>query len=176
MVATLRELVEAEKLIAAPTDWERTGRLLELKLALEIDGVVEEQFFFRATALAHLPDQQVTFQLEYHGVNIPGGTGPLCRLEWNPKAGHNNKGRGPSELQFIEQTGTHFHPFEDNWCEKNGALLRDNLPVARPITQDIQGFMGSLHLVGNLFRINNIDVVKVPEWMLDLGLDMQWKL
>lgn len=175
MPDTLKELVEADKLIAAPNDWERTGRLFELKLPLAIDGLVEEQFFFRATALAHLPDQQVTFQLEYHGVHIPGGTGPLCRLEWNPKAGHNNKGRGPVELQFLEKDGTHFHAFDDNWCEENGALLPDNLPVARPIIQDIQGFTGCLRLVGILFRINNIDVVKVPEWMLDLGLDMQWK-
>jgi hypothetical protein len=101
----LRELVEAEKLIASPTDWERTGRRFGLKLPLEIDGEVVEQFFFRATALAHLPDQQVVFQLEYHGVEIPGGNGPLCRLEWKPKGFHDNKGRGPEELRFTKQWG-----------------------------------------------------------------------
>lgn len=171
MAETLRELVEADKLIAAATDWGQTGRCLELKLPLEIDGLIEEQFFFRATALAHLPDQQVVFQLEYHGVRIPGGTGPLCRLEWRPKGTHNNKGRGPPELQFIDQIGSHFHSFEDNWSESNGALLRDNLPIARPVSQLAQGFRECLGVVGNLFRINNIDVVKTPEWMLyfDLG-------
>ncbi|MGD9809892.1 MAG: hypothetical protein AB7U35_00985, partial [Sphingobium sp.] len=85
MPDTLRELVEAQKLIAEPTDWALTNRCLELKLPLSIDGLIEEQFFFRATAIAHLPDQNVTFQLEYHGVRIPGDTGPLCRLEWNPR-------------------------------------------------------------------------------------------
>lgn len=172
MADTLRELVEADKLIAAPTEWGPSGRCLELKLALEIDGVIEEQFFFRATALAHLPDQQVVFQLEYHGVRIPGGTGPLCRLEWEPKGTHSNRGRGPAEWQFIDQSGSHFHSFEDNWSQKNGALLRDNLPIARPVSQPIQGFRECLAAVGNLFRINNIDVVKTPEWVLSFDLGM----
>lgn len=170
MAETLRELVEAEKLLASNTEWSPVGRCLELKLPLEIGGLIEEQFFFRATALAHLPDQQVTFQLEYHGVDIPGGTGPLCRLEWNPKKGHMNKGQGPMDLRFIDQPGTHFHSFEDNWCEKNGALLRDNLPVSRPLSQHIQGFRDALTYVGNLFRINNIDIVKTPEWVVDMRL------
>lgn len=169
MPDTLRDLIGAEKLIAEPTDWGISNRCLVLKLPLDIDGVIEEQFFFRATAIAHLPDQNVTFQLEYHGVRIPGGTGPLCRLEWNPRKAHNNKGKGPDEYRFMDQTGTHFHSFEDNWCERNGAILRDNLPVARPVSQDIQGFSGCLEVVGNLFRINNISVVKTPEWVVDLG-------
>lgn len=171
MPNTLRELVEAEKLIAAPTEWAQSGRCLELKLPLEIDGLVEEQFFFRATALARLPDQHVVFQLEYHGLRIPGGTGPLCRLEWNPKGAHNNKGRGPHELRFIDQFGTHFHSFEDNWSAESGALMRDNLPIARPVSEHIQGFTECIGFVGNLFRINNITVVKTPEWVLDLGLE-----
>lgn len=170
MPETLRELVDADKLIAAPTDWTPTGRCLELKLPLEIDGLIEEQFFFRATAVASLPDEQVVFQLEYHGVRIRGGTGPLCRLEWRPKGAHNNKGRGPKELRFMDQIGSHFHSFEDNWSETNGALLRDNLPIARPVSQPVQGFMDCLNAVGNLFRINNIGVVKVPEWVLHLPL------
>lgn len=169
MAETLRELVEAEKLIANPTDWSTQGRCLDLKLPLMIDGLIEEQFFFRATAIANLPDEQVVFQLEYHGLRIPGGTGPLCRLEWRPKGVHSNKGQGPPELRFMDQAGTHFHSFEDNWCEKNGALLRDNLPVARPVPQPIQGFTECLQVVGNLFRINNIDVVKPPEWVLSFG-------
>lgn len=170
MADALRELVEAEKLIAAPTDWGGVGRCLELKLPLEIDGVIEEQFFFRATALSQLPDEQVVFQLEYHGVRIPGGNGPLCRLEWRPKGVHNNKGKGPADLQFIDQIGSHFHSFEDNWSDGNGALFRDNLPIARPVVQPIQGFTECLEAVGNLFRINNINVVKVPEWVLKLDL------
>lgn len=172
MAETLLELVEAEKLIAAPAEWSRAGRSFELKLPLEIDGVVEEQFFFRATAIATLPDEQVVFQLEYHGMRVPGGTGPLCRLEWNPKLGkaHNNKGRGPDQYRFIDTFGTHFHPFELNWCEQNGALLKDNLPIAIPVSEHIQGFRECVAFVGNLFRINNIHVVKTPEWVLDLGL------
>jgi|GEM_PF-5505196 len=68
MTETLRDLVESEKTIFEPSAWSLTGKCYELKLPLAIDGIVEEQFFFRATALATLPDQQVVFQLEDHGV------------------------------------------------------------------------------------------------------------
>lgn len=170
MAATLRELVEADKLIASPTDWTKRGNRLELKLPLEIDGLIEEGFFLRATALEHLPDQEVMFQLEYHGLLIPGGTGPLTRVEWNSLRPHNNKGKGPPELRFMEQRPSHVHSFDDNWSDTDGALLRDNLPVARPIVEPIQEFIDLLDYVGNLFRINNIRLVKVPEWVLRLDL------
>jgi hypothetical protein len=173
MVETLHDLVIAEKLIAAPTDWAKKGRRLELRLALEIEGVVEEGFFLRGCALERLPDQEVMFQLEYHGVRVPGGTGPLARLEWNSLRPHNNKGKGPVELRFKEQRPSHVHLFEDNWDEQTGALLKDNLPVARPICEPIQSFAECVAFVGNLFRISNIAVVKAPEWVyaLDLGTD-----
>lgn len=170
MIETLHDLVLAEKQIAENKEWTPSGRTLEIKLPLFAGGFAPEGFFFRATAIASLPDEQVTFQLEYHGVDIPGGTGPLCRFEWRPKGIHNNKGLGPAELRFLEQVGTHFHPFEDNWSSQTGALLRDNLPVARPVTQDIQGFRDCLEVVGNLFRINNMLVVKTPEWVLERSL------
>ena len=173
MANTLHQLVLAKKFIAAPADWTKRGRRLELKLPLEIEGVVEEGLFFRSAALEHLPDQEVVFQLEYHGVRIPGGTGPLVRLEWNSLRPHNNKGKGPTELRFLEQRPSHVHYFEDNWNDQTGALLKDNLPIARPIFQPIQSFVSCLDFVGNLFRISNISVVKSPEWVyaLDLGTD-----
>jgi hypothetical protein len=174
MAETLHDLVAGDKLIAAPADWTKKGRRLEIKLPLEIEGVVEEGLFFRGCALEHLPDQEVMFQLEYHGVRVPGGTGPLTRIEWNSLRPHNNKGKGPVELRFVEQRPSHVHRFEDNWSDSNGALLKDNLPIARPITEPIQGFTECLILVGKLFRISNIDVVKAPEWVyaLDLGNDL----
>lgn len=171
MPATLRELVEAEKVVASPAEWAKKGKgKLDLKLALEIDGLIEEGLFLGATALEHLPDQEVVLQLEYHGVRIPGGAGPLARLEWNPLRPHNNKGRGPAELQWIDQVGTHVHGFYDNWNEAGGALLKHNLPVARPLSQPIQAFSAAVDFAGNLFRINNIGVIKTPEWVLELDL------
>lgn len=171
MAGTLHELVHADKSIAAPAEWVKRGRRLELKLPLEIDGLIVEGLFLRASALEHLPDQEVMFQLEYHGVSIPGGSGPLTRIEWNSLRPHSNKGKGPIELRFIDQQPSHVHYFEDNWSEGNGALLRDNLPIARPISETIQGFTELVDFVGNLFRINNIRLVKVPEWVLTLDLD-----
>jgi hypothetical protein len=173
MAGTLRELVEAEKLIAAPTDWTKRGKRLELKLPLEIDGLIEEGLFLRASALEPLPDQEVMLQLEYHGISIPGGTGPLARIEWNSLRPHNNKGKGPAELRFVDQRPSHVHHFHDNWSDETGALLRDNLPVARPIVEPIQEFTDLLDFAGNLFRIKNIRLVKVPEWVLALDLGGQ---
>lgn len=173
MPSTLHDLVNCEKLIANPTDWARRGRRLEIVVPLEINEVIEEGLLFRATALERMPDREIVFQLEYHGVKIPGGTGPLMRFEWNTIRPHNNKGKGPSEFQFMDMSPSHVHLFSDNWCEQNGAMLRDNLPVARPISEPIQGFAECLVYVGNLFRISNIGLVKPPEWVyqLDLGND-----
>lgn len=171
MADTLHDLVNAEKLLASSVEWGPRGRRLEILIPLEIDEVIEEGFFFRGTALATLPDREMVFQLEYHGVKIPGGTGPLARLEWNSIRPHNNKGKGPEEFRFIDQKPSHVHLFEDNWCEKNGALLKDNLPIARPVIESIQGFNDCLAFVGKLFRISNIGLVKVPEWVYELDLD-----
>jgi hypothetical protein len=171
MADTLRELVEADKSLAVAAEWTPRGRHLEFVSPLEIDGLVEEGFQFRASAMETRPDQDVVFQLEYHGVRIAGGTGPLARIEWNALRPHNNRGRGPRELRFVDQEGSHVHHFEDNWNEATGAMMRDNLPIARPVSEPIQGFSEALGFVGNLFRINNIELVKTPEWVyaLDLG-------
>lgn len=171
MAETLHDLVAFDKLIAAPSDWTKKGRRLEIKLPLEIAGVIEEGLFFRGCALESFPDQEVMFQLEYHGGRIAEGTGPLIRLEWNSIRPHNNKGKGPLELRFLEQRPSHVHLFEDNWSDHTGAILKGNLPIARPISEPIQGFENCVNVVGNLFRISNIDVVKAPEWVYTLDLE-----
>jgi hypothetical protein len=168
---TLRELIQAPKLLAFAADWSRRGRRLEFLSPIEVDDIIEEGFQFRATAHETRPDEEVVFQLEYHGLRIPGGTGPLARIEWNSLRPHNNKGRGPDELRFRDQVGSHIHQFEDNWNEATGAMLKDNLPIARPLLQPIQGFSECLGLVGNLFGINNIELVKTPEWVYSLDLE-----
>ncbi|MCC6480047.1 MAG: hypothetical protein IT552_12670 [Sphingomonadaceae bacterium] len=170
MPDTLHELVTAEKLIAAPTDWVRRGRRLEVLLPLEIDEVIEEGLLFRATALERMPEREMMFQLEYHGVRIPGGSGPLTRFEWNSRP-HNNKGKGPIEFRFMDLVPSHVHLFEDNWSDTKGAMLKDNLPIARPVNESIQQFSECLDYVGKLFRISNISLVKVPEWVYELDLE-----
>lgn len=171
MPDTLHDLVTSQKLIATPSDWVKRGRRLEIVLPLEIDEVIEEGFLFRATALERLPDREMMFQLEYHGIRIAGGAGPLTRFEWNSRP-HNNKGKGPEEFRFLDLKPSHVHFFEDNWCEKNGAMLKDNLPIARPVIESIQGFSECLSYVGKLFRISNINLVKVPEWVYELDLEV----
>lgn len=170
MPSTLRDIVSAQKLIAAPAEWGRRGRRLEIVLPLEINEVIEEGLLFRATALERMPDREVVFQIEYHGLRIPGGNGPLARFEWNTLRPHNNRGRGPEEYQFLEMFPSHVHLFEDNWDEIEGAMMRDNLPVARPISESIQGFAEAVAFAGNLFKISNIGLVKTPEWVYELDL------
>lgn len=44
---------------------------------------------------------------------------------------------------------------------------RNDLPMADDISQGIQTFEELRDLSGNLFRINNIDIVPPPKWEYD---------
>jgi hypothetical protein len=98
MALDLSTLVESEKTLPFQPDWaERDSEGLVIVCPLEIAGVTIEGLQFRATAKKRLPDEMVTFQVEYHPPGELGG--PLCRLEWRPLSSHSNKGRGPVEWQ-----------------------------------------------------------------------------
>lgn len=163
--------MEAPKNIEAVPDWSARGKKLTCNYPLSIEGVVEEGLFLRGCALEHRPYQEVVLQIEYHGVIAPGGGGPISRIEWNTLRPHNNKGRGPAEYRYIDQHPSHIHSFDDNWSDANGALLTGNLPVARPITESIQGFTDLLDFAGKVFKINNMRRVIEPPWVatLDFG-------
>jgi hypothetical protein len=163
MTVELPALFQCEKAIAVAPDWvARDSEALTVVTPLEIDGVVIEGLQFRATARKRLPEEMVTFQLEYHPPNEIGG--PLCRIEWKPLSGHNNKGRGPKDWQNKIITGCHHHAFDLNLKYAEKELRRGILPIAIPLVDSPGNFGKLLDLVKKEFRINNIEWLEVPPW------------
>ena len=62
---------------------------------------------------------------------------------------------------------THYHDFWLNYSEKDGRL-RSSLPCARNVEQELNDFNDVLRFVGEVFGINNIDVVPRPDWRYDM--------
>jgi hypothetical protein len=171
MALDLPDAFAAQKTLAATGRWavrdpHRNSQWLTFVAPLEIDGVTIAGLRLRGTAIVNLPDEAVCFQLEYHRPRQQGSA--LARIEWRPIKGHNNKGLGPKEHQFIEMRGCHHHPFDLNWNGAAKQLRRGNLPIAVPIIQSPQSFIKLLELVGKEFRINGIDYVPLPEWTANL--------
>lgn len=164
MPADLPELFNATKELPLAPQWaERDSERLVLVSPLEIRGVVIEGLWFRATAMIEMPDEAVTCQIEYHPPR--GGVGgALCRIEWRPLSGHNNKGLGPPEHQHRLIRGSHHHRFDLNWGVAPKSVRRGNLPVAVPLNDDPADFETLLALVSKEFNIANIGLVSHPPW------------
>jgi hypothetical protein len=167
----LPEIYAVEKAIVSATEWierdaARHSDLLTMIAHLEIDGASIPGLRLRGTAIRNMPDRAVTFQIEYHRPRQHGAA--LARVEWIPVKGHNNKGLGPKELQFILIPGTHIHPFDLNWKDAQKHLKRGNLPIAMPLALTLNTFAGLLDFVGKEFRIKGLEDVSQPEWQPDL--------
>jgi len=104
----------------------------------------------------------LTFQLELHPPGEIGG--PLCRLEWRPLAGHNNRGRGPKEWQHKQMVGCHHHTFDLNQRYASKDVAKGLLPLAIPLENSPTNFGGVLVLVKKEFRISNIEWIEPPPW------------
>jgi hypothetical protein len=159
----LATLVKADKLIAVQPDWtERDSEGLTVISPLQIDDIVVEGLLFRVTAKKRLPEEMLTFQLEFHPPGEIGG--PLCRLEWRPLAGHSNKGRGPKEWQHRPIVGCHHHTFDLNQQYAAKDVAKGLLPIAVPLDNSPVDFNGLLVLVKKEFRISNIEWLEAPPW------------
>lgn len=163
MSLSLPELVDLEKELAVEPAWvERAADVLEFSSPLESDGVILEGLTLRGTARRSLADRMVMLQMEYHAPNIVGGS--ICRIEWRPLSGHNNKGLGPKPFRHVLQTGTHHHRFDLNWQRSPDAVQKGDLPIAVPIQNDPASFRALLALAGKEFRIKRIQLVTEPPW------------
>lgn len=87
--------------------------------------------------------------------------GPLARIEWLPITTHNNKGIGPVEWRFFDQTGSHHHSFDLNWEHAPSQVKRGALPVSVPISPE-PSFPEIVVLVGKEFRIGPVDWIAAP--------------
>jgi hypothetical protein len=163
MASDLVTLFQAEKVIAAAPDWvDRGAEELSVVVPLMVRDVVVEGLLFRAIARTHMPDEMVTFQVEYHPPMKVGG--PLCRIEWRPLSGHNNKGLGPKEWRHKNITGCHHHSFDLNHRYAPNEMLKGVLPIALPLEVSPVNFSALLDFAKKELGIDNIEWLGVPPW------------
>lgn len=164
-------LVSARKAIAQFPGWSEpepeTGYCW-FNAPLMIAGVVEQGFVLHGGFLKRIRDANVTFELQ---VSRPGirRKVPLARVDWRAvRGGHSNPRRKGSPVSGKRVGPSHHHAFDLNWVEAERRMRFGNLPMADDIDQGIQSFEALRLAVGNLFRINNLDVVPPPKWEYDL--------
>jgi hypothetical protein len=163
MTVDLPGLMAAQKTIAGRPKWERSDATwFCLTGSLEIGGATVPGFELRGGAGQSQPDRAVRMQLQYQPARGP--CVPMARAEWRPGSVHTNKAIGPSELQMLRISGTHIHDFDLNWLPEQDRMREGNLPVARPITPDLQSFEEFLVFVGQVFKISDIQKVERPSW------------
>jgi hypothetical protein len=133
---------------------------------LDLDGVTVEGLLFRATARKSLPDEQVSFQLEYRSPTNEGG--PFARLEWRPLRPHDNNGYGPPEFRYRKIVVSHRHSFSDNWAWCPRQVERGKLKVALPLEPEPQTFAEFLAIAAVEFRIAELATLSAPEWEANL--------
>lgn len=165
MSGDLEQFWRAEKQLSIDPDWKQREKseFVRLVSPLDIDGVTIEGLRFAVSAHRSTPDRWVTFQIEYESLKYPRGV-PFVRFEWRPKSPHNNKGNGPEHLRFLNQTGTHLHPFDLNWQDAESQVRRGILPIAVPVEKEINSFREALAFVENEFRIKGVTGLQTPPW------------
>ena len=135
---------------------------------LMIGGVVEQGFVLHGGFIKQVPDANVSFELR---ASKPGAkrTVPIARIDWRAvRGGHTNPRRPGSPVSGERVSNSHHHSFTLNWVKAEDRMRNGNLPMAEDIDQGIQTFESLRSLTGNLFRINNIDLVQPPKWEYDL--------
>ena len=87
----------------------------------------------------------------------------MARIEWKPISSHNNKNVGPVEFRFLNQSGSHHHPFALNWEHSASQVRRGALPIAVPIAPE-PTFEEVVALVGREFRVSPTEWLIRPLW------------
>lgn len=135
---------------------------------LELDGVTETGLVLHGGCFAERPDCHVIFEVRLSRVTSGNRRLPLARIEWKSlEGGHSNPRRRGKLFSGVRVGPTHFHDFELNWDSIGRRMERGNLRFARdvvPIPPDYEAFRAE---AGISLKINNIDVVKRPEWVYD---------
>lgn len=165
------DIMRADKVLAQFSGWSEpegeTGYCW-FNAPLMLGGVVEQGLILHGGCLKNVPEAHVTFVVQ---ATIPGARRqiPLARIDWRSvTGGHSNPRRAGSPVSGKRCSNSHHHAFDLNWLEKEGRMrARNDLPMADDISQGIQTFEELRDLSGNLFRINNIDIVPPPKWEYD---------
>lgn len=167
MILELAEVLAASKTARPLPDWrpvDDNGRI-RWRAPLSIDGATIEGLAIHANCIASEAGRDVAIILEYR----PAGSafGAIDRVDWKPSAPHSNKGIGPEEFKFSILRGSHRHFLTDNLTSE-GKLRTGNLPVARPINEDLPTFESLVDFVARIYNIADLRNLTAPPWSEDL--------
>lgn len=165
MIPDFERWVAAEKSFAAEPWWYFDSAAEDryvLSVPLAIEHIVEQGLFLEGNCMRDLPEQQVTFVLNFNPA--AGLAGPLSRIDWKPIGEHRNNGLIKGEYRFKPIIGTHIHPFNENHLLSLRRMWRENLPRAYPISDSLHGFRELLDYMGEVWRILEVQRIPVPEW------------
>jgi hypothetical protein len=163
-------LFESEKSLLLSPTWaepHKSDGCTWFNAPLEIDGDVVPGLVLHGEATISEPDRHVSLELRLE--KTPGRRKtPISRLDWRSIDGHSNK-RFCADRRWsgVRVDDTHYHDFWLNFSETDGRL-REALPCARNIEEDLNDFNEVLVFVGKSFGINNIEIVPRPDWRYDM--------
>lgn len=160
----IQYILDAPKSLSIAPNWAREegNEYLNIVSPLDVDGITLEGWRFRAKAHIPSPDMDVTFQIEALFPQMKSKFLPIVRFNWLPRSPHSNHGRGPSEWRYSSMAGSHIHPYYLNW--QDGLPLKDNLPIALPVSEILPNFQSALVFVEDAFRIYGVGKLPVPPW------------
>ncbi len=160
------DALHAPKALATMPRWKLDDRgQFRLQAPLMIDGVVREGLYLIGRAPEGAPGRDVAFMLcngETKAKSIV-----IDRIDWNPTASHNNRNIGPEALRLLIIDGSHRHVFDDN-LSSSGELRSGNLPVARPIEENLNTFGRLVAFVETAYNIASVSDLAPPLWIEDL--------
>jgi hypothetical protein len=158
--------VLARKELVTPPIWsesEQNTGVMRINAPLSVLGVMEEGLALHGLCKKYAPEQNVCFELKAYGPKHRPIS--LARFEWRTlRQGHTNPRRRGSPVSGKRVGRTHYHSFELNWLENERRLRNGSLPMADDFLPEPQSFEALIGVVGNLFRINNMNVVTEPPW------------
>jgi hypothetical protein len=158
-----QNIVNSAKTLGQEPEWffdSHDPKKLRLSVPLQIDDVVVEGLYLEGHCPADNQDTDVTFNIVYKPAQ--GLSGALYRLDWNPLHTHGNKGLVSGEWKYKTISGTHRHPFQENYTKGVKYMLDNNLPIAFPVVEPLLNFRDMLHYMGELFRITDIQRISPP--------------
>lgn len=166
MPVDVPELFASSKALISTLAWVSGPERNSFEAPLEIDGVALAGARLRGTVYTSAPQRAVMLQLECHGAS--NKIGPLDRIDWNPIHTHNNQGKGPPDLRFVRQAGSHHHQFDLNWLPVEQRMRANNLPIAVPMEPNLASVEDLFRFAEEHFKIKGLSRQQLPEWQDDL--------
>lgn len=160
------DALRAPKALATAPRWKLDDRgHFRFQAPLMVDGVVREGLYLLGRAPESTPSRDVAFM--FCNGESKAKSVVIDRIDWNPTASHANRNIGPEELRLLVIDGSHRHLFEDN-LTSSGELRSGNLPVARPIVDNLNTFGRLVAFAEEAYNIASLGDLAPPLWIEDL--------